>query len=139
MESHPLGQASHSQAFREVVSLITWFFPAAKPTDSCVVDSSPWFDDFDACRQRDPRVFLSLFHKVTPVKKEIEGKLAKVADDKKATTVLPAWSDVYHLGDLPDYLKASKVNERFSCLLDRLVSNSRCVSTSLEEMTKLET
>ena len=44
--SHPLGRAAHLQAFREVVSLITGFFPDAKPDESCAVDRSPWFDDF---------------------------------------------------------------------------------------------
>ena len=90
-----------------------------------------WFDNFGVCRQRDPRVFLSLFDKLAPIKKEIEGKFAKVADDKKkATTALLAWSDVYCLGDLPDYFKAPKVHESFSHLLDCLVSNCRFVSIS---------
>ena len=135
-----MGRAAHSQTFCEVVSLITVFFPAAKPADSCVVDRSPWFDDFGVCRQRDPLVFLSLFDKLAPVKKEIEDKFVKVTDDmKKATTALPAWSDVCRMGDLPDYFKAPKVNESFSQLLDRPVSNSQYVSISLEGMTKLET
>ena len=115
-------------------------FPAAKPADSCVIDWSPWFDDFGACCQHDPRVFFSLFDKVVPVKKETEDKFAKVAaDKKKATTALPAWSGVFRLGDIPDYFKVPKVNESFSCLLDRPVSNSRYASILLEEMTKLET
>ena len=59
-------------------------------------------------------------------KKEIEDKFDKVANDKKkATTALPAWSSVCRFGDLPDYFKAPKVNESFSRLLHRLVSNSR--------------
>ena len=104
------------------------FFPAAKPADPCIIYRSLWLDDFGACRQRDPRVFLSLFDKLVPVKKEFEDNFSKVADDKKkATSALLAWSDVYHLGDLPDYFKALKINESFSCLLDRPVSNSHYV------------
>ena len=44
---------------------------------------------------------------------EVEDKFAKVDNDKKATTALPAWSDVYYLGDLPNYFKAAKFNENF--------------------------
>ena len=68
------------------------------------MDSSPWFGNFGVARQRDPLIFLLLFEKLSPVKKEIEDKFAKVADNKKAaTSALPAWSDVYCLGDLLDY------------------------------------
>ena len=140
MAKIPLGRVAHLQAFWEVISFIASFFHDAKPAESCAVDRSPWFDDIGAARQRDPRVFLSLFDKLSSVKKKIEYKFAKVTDDKKkATTSLLASSDVHHLGDFPDYFKAPKVNESFSRLLDRPVANSCYVSISLEEMCKLET
>ena len=81
--SHPLGRATHLQAFQEVISLITVFFPGARPTESCMVDRSSWFEDFGAARQRDPHTFLALFDNLSPVKKEIAEKFAKVADNKR--------------------------------------------------------
>ena len=104
-----------------------------------MLDGSSWFEDFGTARQRDPRIFLALFDKLAPVKKEIEEKFVKVADvKKKTTTALPSWSNVYHLGDLPDYLRPQK-STSFSRLLDRPVTNSRYVAIFLEEMCKLET
>ena len=138
-ESPSLGRSGLSPVFRQVVSLITGFFPAAKPTDSSAVDMSPWFDDFGSSRRRGPRVFLFLFDKLSPVKRDIEDKFQKAADDKKkATSALPTWGDVYRLGDLPDFFKAPKINESFSRLLGHPVSISCYVSLSLEESAKLE-
>ena len=84
--SLPLGRAAHLQAFREVIPLTMGFFPTAKPNESAVVDSSLWFEDFGAARQWDPRIFLALFYKLAPVKKEIEEKFDKAAEDKKKAT-----------------------------------------------------
>ena len=102
-ESPALGKTDLSKTFHKVVSLITGFFPDAQPSDCSAVDLSPWFDDFGASRRRDPRVFLSLFDKLDPVKREIEEKFHKTSDDKKkATNALPHLGDVYHLGNLRD-------------------------------------
>ena len=78
-ESPALRRSGLSPAFREVVSLIMGFFPTAKPADSSAVDMSLWFEDFGSSRRRDPRVFLSLFNKLAPVKKDIEDKFQKAA------------------------------------------------------------
>ena len=42
----PALRRSGLSAFREVIPLMTGFFPAAKPADSSAVDMSPWFDNF---------------------------------------------------------------------------------------------
>ena len=104
-ESPALGKADFSKAFREVVSLITSFFPAAKPSDSSSIDLSLWFNDFGMERCRDPRVFLSLFDKLAPVKRDIDEKFCKAADEKKkATNALPNWGRCLSLGGLARFL-----------------------------------
>ena len=71
------------------------------------------------------------------MKKDIEDKFQRTTDDKKkATSTLPTWGNVYRLGDLPDCFKDPKVNESFSCILDRPVSTSSYVSLLLEESAK---
>ena len=62
--------------FREVVALITDYFPAAKPASSSSTDLSLWFDDFGNPRCREPHV-LSLFDTLAPLKREVEEKFAK--------------------------------------------------------------
>ena len=82
---------------------------------------------------------LSLFDKLTPVMKDIEEKFCNASDDqKKATSCLPVWGDVYHLGDIIDFHHAPHINKSFSRLLDKKVASSRFVSVSLEECSKLE-
>ena len=75
-----------------------------------------------------------LFNKLSSVSKEVGEKFCKAADKK----VSLHWGDFYRLGDLPDFHKASKVNESFSRLLDKLVPSSHYVALSLENATKLE-
>ena len=131
-ESPALGKSGLLPAFREVISLITGFFPAAKPADSTAsVDLSPWFDDFGTACCRDPRVFLSLFDKLAPVKQDIDDKFQKAADEKKKAN--NAVEDLCKLHKVP------KINESFSRLLDKPVSTSHHVSLSSDELAKLWT
>ena len=68
---------------------------------------------------RDPRIFLSLFDKMSALSKEVNEKFQKTTDDKKMSTAFPRWGDVYCLGDRPAFHKALKVNESFSRLLNK--------------------
>ena len=71
--------------------------------------------------------------------KEVEEKFDKAAEDKKkASSALPQWGEVYHLGDWEKFHKARKVNESFSCLLHKTVSSSGSLSLSLDDLTMLE-
>ena len=84
--------------------------------------------------------FLSLFDKLAPLKREVEDQFAKAAEDKKkAVSALHKWGDIYHLGDLEDFHRAPKLNEKFSRLLDKQVSSLRYLAMTLDETTKLET
>ena len=95
-----LGKADFSKAFHEVVSLITSFFPHAKPSSSSE-RSCPWMNVFDTATRSDPRIFLALFDKLSSVSKEVNEKFSKAADAKKrASTALLRWGDIYRLGDL---------------------------------------
>ena len=136
-----LGKADFSRAFHEVVTLITGFFPHATPSSSSsCVGSFPWMDICGTSLSRDPRIFLSLFDKLSVLSKAVNEKFRKTADEKqKTSTALLHWGDVYRLGDKPDFHKAPKVNESFSRLLDKPVSSSRYVALSLEDTSKLET
>ena len=138
-ESPALGKGDLSRAFRKVVSLITgFFFLAPNPQTPPPVDLSPWFDDFGVSRRRDPCVFLSLFDNLPLVKRDIEEKFHKTADEKKkAINALPNWGDVYCFGGMHGFYKAPKINESFSRLLDKPVSTSRYVSLFLDESAKL--
>ena len=76
--------------FKEVLSLITGLFPAAKPSVSSNVDFSSWFAGFGSAKRCDPCVLLSLFDKLAPVMAEIDEKFRKASDDRKrATCCLP--------------------------------------------------
>ena len=112
-DSPALGKADFCRAFHEVVSLITSFFPQAKPPpSSSSVESYPWMDVYGTSQRHDPHIFLS--DKLSLVSEEVNEKFRNAADDKKqASTALPHWGDVYHVGDLSDFHKASKVNEFF--------------------------
>ena len=140
VESAP-GKADFSRAFHEVVTLITGFFPHAKPSfSSSSVELFPWMAMFGPMSSRNPLIFLSLFDKLSELSKEVEEKFRKATDKKKkASTALPRWGDVYRLGDLPDFHKAHKVKESFSRLLDKFVSSSRYMALSLDNTSKLET
>ena len=105
----PSGSRPDLPRIFKVVALISDYFPAATPVTPSATDSSPWFDDFGNPRLREPRAFLSLFEKLAPLRQEVAMRFAKAADDKKATTALPKWGDVYCLGDLKDYHPAPKV------------------------------
>ena len=98
-ESPALGKPNFSRASHEVVSLIMSFFPHAKPSSS--MESYPWMDVFGSFHRHNPRIFLSLFNKLLSVLKEVNEKFRKAANNqKKASTALPHWGDVYRLGDL---------------------------------------
>ena len=101
------------------MSLILDLCLAVRPSSSSTKDSSPWFDNFGDPRRKEPSVFLSLFDKLTPVKREVEDQFAKAAEDKKkAISAMHKWGDIYHLGDMKDFHCAPKLNENFLRLLD---------------------
>ena len=136
-ESPALDKADVSRAFHKVVSLITSFFPHAKLSSS--MESYPWMDVFGSSHCRDPRIFFSLFDKLSSVSKEVNEKFRKATDDKKkASTDLPHWGDTYRLGDLSDFHKAPKVNKSFLRLLDKPVSSSHYITLPLDDTGKLE-
>ena len=138
-----LGKANFSKAFHEVVSLIMSFFLHAKPSSSSSSSSSesfPWVDIFGVSNRRDPRIFLTLFGKLSSVLKEVSEKFHKVTDNKAAaSTALLRWGDVYRLGDFDAFHRAFKVNKSFSWLLDKAVSSSRYVALSVDDTARLET
>ena len=99
----------------------------------------PWLDVFGNVRRQSPHVFLSLFEKLAAISKEVDDNFLKAAGEKKkASSSLPPWSEVYHLGNLNKFHKATRVNESFSRLLSKTVSLSRYVSLLLDDMAKLE-
>ena len=136
-----MGKADFSKVFHEVVSLITSFFPHAKPSSSISSEELyPWMDVVGTSNRHSPCIFLAPFDKLLSVSKEVNEKFRKAADDKKkAPTALPRWGDVYRLGDLDASHKAPRVNESFSRLLDKAVSPSYYVALSLDDTAKLET
>ena len=134
-ESPALGKGESSKIFHEVVNLITGFFPRAK-SDSLFssLESFLWLDVVNISQQRDPRIFLTLFDKFTAVSKEVFEKFRKAADNnKKTSSALPAWGDVYRLSNFP-FHKAPKINENFSRLMEKTLASSRSVTLSLDEM-----
>ena len=135
-----LPSSSSHRVFKQVVSLITGFFPAAKPKDVKPADSASWFEGFGDVKRCDPRFFLFfLFNKLRSIKVEVDSKVQKSAHNrKKAIGVLPSWGDVYHVSDLPEFHKAPPLNKQFSRLLDKMVASSRFMSMSIEECMKLE-
>ena len=83
---------------------------------------------------------MTLFDKMKSSSKEVSEKFRKAADERKKTTSsLPRWGITYCLGDFPDYHKALRISESFERLLDKLVSSSRHVALSLDDISKLET
>ena len=135
-----LPSSSSHRVFKQVVSLITGFFPAAKPKDVKPADLASWFEGFGDVKRCDPRFFLFfLFNKLRSIKVEVDSKVQKSAHNrKKAIGVLPSWGDVYHVSDLPEFHKAPPLNKQFSRLLDKMVASSRFMSMSIEECMKLE-
>ena len=130
----PLAKGEFLKSFQEMISLITSFFPASKPSVYSDSDSLiPWLDVFGNVRQRSPHVFLSLFEKLAAISKEVD-QFLKAADEKVVgSSSLPSWSEVYRLGNLDKFHKASRVNGSFSRLLSKTVSLSRYVSFSLDD------
>ena len=98
-------------------------------------------DVFGTATRCNLRIFLTLIDKLLSVSEEVNEKFCKAADDikRKASTSLPHWGDVHHLGDLDTFHKAPKVNKSFSQLLDKPVLSSRYVALSLDDTAKLET
>ena len=124
-----------------MVSLITGFFPRAKPdsSSSSTDGSVPWEDICGPSSARDPWIFLTLFDKMKSLSKQVSEKFCKAADERKKTSSsLPRWGDAYRLRDFPDYHKALRVSERFERLLDKPVSSFRHVALSLDDISKLE-
>ena len=111
------------------------FFPHAKlASPSLSSESYPWFDVLGASQQCDPRIVLALFEKLVAVSKEVYEKFRKAADNKKKTSsALLTWGDVYHLSDYPKFDKTQKLNESFSCLREKTLSNSHSIALSLDE------
>ena len=95
-----LGKADFTKAFHELVTLIMGFFPPAKLSSSSSSEESfPLMDIWGPSLSRDPRIFLSLFDKLSALSKEVNEKFRKAADEKTTmSTALPRWGDVYHLG-----------------------------------------
>ena len=140
-EEAALSKAAFSQAFHEVVSLVTGFCALAKliSSSSSTEESIPWEYICGPSSGRHPRIFLSLFDKTKFLSKEVHKKFRKAVDEKKKTSsALPCWGGAYRLGNLPDYHKALKLNESFSLLLDKPVASSRHVTLSIDDITKLE-
>ena len=82
-------------------------------------------DVFGNTRCCSPSVFLDLFEKLLATSKEVDEKFVKAVEDKKkVSTALPQWGELYHLGNHEKFHKAPKVNETFSCLLNRSISSS---------------
>ena len=135
-----LCKAAFSKAFHEVVSLVTGFFPRAKPDSSSSTEGFvPWEDICGPSSGCDPQIFLMLFDKMRSLSKEVSEKFRKASDEgKKMSSALPHWGGAYCLGDLPDYHKALCVDESFGRLLDKPVSSSRHVALSLDDISKLE-
>ena len=117
----PWEKRESSQIFHEVVNLIVGFFPRANlDSPSSSTESFPWLNFVNVPQQRDPLVFLTLFEKLVAVSKEISEQFQKAVQGKKKTSsALPGWGNVYQLSNLPDFHKALKLNESFSCLLDK--------------------
>ena len=141
-EEAALSKAAFSQAFHEVVSLFTGFFPRAKPSSSSssTEDWILWEDICGPSSGCDPRIFV-LFDKIKFLLKEVCEKFQKAADKKnKTSSTLPHWWDFIGLGTYltSDYHKTLKINENFSHLLDKPVVSSRYVTLSISDITKLE-
>ena len=138
-----LGKAAFSRVFHEVVTLIAGFFPRVKPpscsSSSLSEELIPWEDICGPSSGRDPRIFLSLFDKMSALLKQVNEKFQKAVDEKKTSSALPRWGNVYRLWDLPDFHEAPKLNESFLRLLNKPVASSRHVALSLEGIAKLET
>ena len=111
-----------------MVTLISGFFPLAKPSSSSSMESFPWMDMFGPATCCDPRI-LALFNKLSALLKEVE-KFQKAADEKKVSTSLLCWADICCLGDMVDFHKAPKVNKSFAGLLDKSILSSRYVALS---------
>ena len=109
--------ADFSRAFYEVVTLITGFFPHAKPSSSSSsVESFPWMDICGPSSSCDPCIFLSLFDKLSLLSKEVNKKFRKAPDEEKMSAALPRWGDIYCPGDWPDFkrhLKRTRVSRGY--------------------------
>ena len=109
--------------------LVILHIPACKLSISSDSDSFiPWLDLFGNVRKRSPRVFLNLCEKLTAIHKEVDEKFLKTADKKKkASSYLPPWSEVYRLGNLDKFHKASRdfCRSPYPCR-----GMSRCLSTT---------
>ena len=134
-ESPALVKGESSKIFHKVVNLMTGFFPHAKSdSSSSSSESFPWLDVVNVSQQCHPCIFLTLFEKLAAVSKEVFEKFCKAADIKKRTlSAFPAWGDVYHLSNLPEFHKAPELNECFSHLMEKTLASLRSVALSLNE------
>ena len=116
---------SESQGvFKQVVSIISALFPESRPRDVKPVDPASWFRGLGDGKQRDPKVFLVCFDLIRCIMSEVEDRLLTSARGrKKAVNILPSWGDIYKLCYYPDLHKAPPVNNQFSILPCRLMSD----------------
>ena len=138
-ESLSADKRDFSKDIQEMISLIMGYFPHSKPSVSSHSDVLiTWFDVFGKTRFHSP-CFLSIFDKLKAISGEVDKKFCQTVEDKKkAPAALPSWDQVYCLGDHENFCKVPKVNESFSCLLNKKVSSSRSLSLSLDKSAKLE-
>ena len=125
-------------AFRQVLSFIASFFPEVLPSESQPPHLASWFQGFGEERRKEPRVYLSCFHKIKELMIEIDSKVTSNAkDQRRSRSVLPTWDDIYRLCDLPSSHAAGPLNHQYSRLRQKSVPSSRYVSLSLEDCASL--
>ena len=70
-------------AFRQVLSFIASFFPEVLPTESQPPHLASWFQGFGEDRRKEPRVYLSCFHKIKELMMDIDSKVTSNAKDQR--------------------------------------------------------
>ena len=119
--------------------LLPLFFPEVLPSESRPPHLASWFQGFGEEWRKEPRVYLSCFHKIKELMMEIDSKVTSNAKDQcRSRSVLPTWGDIYRLRDFTSSHVAAPLNHQYSRLLQKLVPSSRYVSLSLEESARLE-
>ena len=138
-ESYTRVRSEARGAFRHVLSFIASFFPEVLPSESQPPHLASWFQGFGEDRRKEPRVYLSCFHKIKELMMEIDSKVTSNAkDQRRSRSVLPTWGDIYRLRDLTSCHAAAPLNHQYSRLLQKSVPSSRYVSLSLEDCARLE-
>ena len=138
-ESDTRVRSETTGVFRQVLSFIASFFPEVLPSESQPPHLASWFQGFGEDRRKEPREYLSCFHKIKELMMDIDSKVTSNAkDQRRSRSVLPTWGDIYRLRDLTSSHAAAPLNHRFSRLLQKSVPSLRYVSLSLEDCTRLE-